>query len=126
MGHASEGKRIWVIIAAIILLAFAIVAVAHCSNGYNTMCLVVNILTIVGCVFGIVGALRLHAGMLNIFAISLVVLIVLEIIFIILAIVNDYSARDILWNFVVLGLLVITLAFTHDLRRAVGGTLVLV
>lgn len=109
----------------IILLAFAIVAVSQCSKGYNTLCLVVNILTIVGCIFGIVGAFRLHAGQLNIFAIILVVLVVLEIIFIILAIVNDHSASSILWNFVVLALLVITLAFTVDLRNAVSGTFML-
>lgn len=125
MGRASTGKRVWVLLAAVVLLAFAIVAVAHCSSGYNTFCLVVNILTIIGCVLGIVGALRLHAGMLNMFCVTLVLLIVLEIIYIILAFVNDYSARDVLWGFIVLGLLAITLAFSVDLRNAVAGTMVL-
>jgi hypothetical protein len=77
-------------------------------------------------VFGIIGAFRLHAGWLNIFCISLVVLIVLEIIFIILAFVNHYSASSILWDFVVLGLLVITFCFAADLRNAVAGTTILV
>jgi hypothetical protein len=36
-----------VIIAAVILLAFAIVAVTQCGSGYSTFCYVVNILTIV-------------------------------------------------------------------------------
>lgn len=65
-------------------------------------------------------------GWLNLFMISLVLLIVLEVIYIIVAFVNDYSASDILWQFVVLGLLVITLAFTADLRNAVVGTTVLI
>jgi len=45
-----------VIIAAIVLLAFAIVAVSQCAGSYNAFCLVINIITIVGCVFGIIGA----------------------------------------------------------------------
>lgn len=56
---------------------------------------------------------------------TLMVLIVLEIIFIIIALVGDYAARDILWNFVVLGLLCITLAFATDLRRVVHGSTVI-
>jgi uncharacterized membrane protein HdeD (DUF308 family) len=125
MGAATEGKRVWVIIAAIILLAFAIVAVSQCSGKYDAFCYVINIITIVGCIFGIIGAFRLHAGWLNIFCVTLMVLIVLEIIFIIIALVGDYAARDILWNFVVLGLLCITLAFATDLRRVVHGSTVI-
>ena len=49
-------QRVWVIIAAIILLAFAIVAVSQCSGKYDAFCYVINIITIVGCIFGIIGA----------------------------------------------------------------------
>ena len=178
----SAVQRVWVIIAAIILLAFAIVAVSQCSGKYDAFCYVINIITIVGCIFGIIGAcqstkeehsaqqsircttmdacshrrtrtsacshdgllahsslpfcllcsalrcsptVRLHGGWLNIFCVTLMVLIVLEIIFIIIALVGDYAARDILWNFVVLGLLCITLAFATDLRRVVHGSTVI-
>lgn len=75
--------------------------------------------------FGIVGAFRLHADMLNIFCISLLVLIVLNIIFIIVALVDHYGASTILWDFIVLALLVITFCFTADLRNAVFGTTIL-
>jgi hypothetical protein len=100
-----------------------VIAVSQCSNTYNTFCLIVNILTIVGCIFGIVGAFRLHPGQLNIFCIVLAVLIVLEIIFIVLAIVNGFSASSLLWQFIVLALFVITFAFTADLRSAVSSSI---
>jgi hypothetical protein len=115
-----------VIVAAIILLAFAIVAVTQCSRADNVFCLVVNILTIVGCIFGIIGAIRLHAGWLNIFCFTLVVLIVLDIIYLIIAAVNGHSAGDILWNIVVVILLFITLVFAAHLRNAVSGSTVLI
>lgn len=126
MGAPTTAKRVWVIIAAVILLAFAIVAISQCHNGYNTFCLVVNVITIVGAILGIIGALRLHAGMLNVFCVSLVLLIILEIIFIILAFTDGgVSGRDILWDFIVLGLLTITLFFAADLRNALTGAVIL-
>jgi len=124
--HKNEARRVWVIVAGIVLLAFAIVAISQCSDTYHAFCLVVNILTLIGAIFGIAGAVRLHAGWLNIFCVMLLVLIVLEIIFIIVALVNDYSARSILWDFVVLGLLVISLACAARLRDSVAGHTVLI
>jgi len=129
MGFGSartEGKRIWVIVAAIILLAFAIVAVTQCSDSNNVFCLVVNILTIVGCIFGIIGAIRLHPGWLNIFCFTLLVLIVIDIIFIIVAVVDGYSASSILWDIVVVCIMFVTLLFAADLRNAVAGSTVLI
>jgi len=126
MGGNAEVKRVWVIIAAIILLAFACIAVSQCDQSNNTFCLIVNILTIVGCVLGIVGAARLHPGMLNIFCITLLLLVILEVVFIIIAFVNNgVTASQVLWDFIVLGLLAITLAFAGDLRNAVSGALVM-
>jgi len=79
----------------------------------------------VGSIFGLVGAIRLHAGWLNIFCITLVALIVLDIIYLIVAAVNGYGAGDFLWNIVVICLLAVTLLFASQLRNAVAGATVL-
>ena len=113
------------IIAAIILLVFAIVGLSHCGSSSEVFCIIVNVLTIIACILGIVGAIRLRADWLSAFFVLLVVLIVIEIIFIIVAAVDGYSVSSFLWQLVVLALLVITACFTADLRHAVGYTSIL-
>jgi len=115
----KEGKRWWVLLFCAIVAAFSIVDLAHCGSGY--LCIFMNVIVLLGLFYGMVGAWRMQSRPLGYFMILCTFFILFEAGFVIYALIKNYGAHTLLWKFLVIGLLMITLAFARDLKGASGG-----
>jgi len=103
-----------VIFFCVVIGVFAAVDLTECGGNYA--CFFINIMILVGCVFGCAGAWRMDSKLLGWFILLCLVYVAFEIGFIIWAFVKNYGARHLLWNFLLIAVLLITIGFARDLR----------
>jgi len=112
-------KRTTVLVLAAAIFIVAIIGVSTCFGG-ELLCLIINIIVILGSILGVYGAWRMDPFALGWFLLALFVLIVLQVVSLILDLINGISIRAAVLDIVLLCLLAIGAGFTTDLRYALG------
>jgi len=112
-------KRTTVLILAAAIFIVAVIGIGTCFGG-ELLCIIINIIVILGSILGVYGAWRMDPFALGWFLVALFVLIVLQVVALILDLMGHAAIRAVILDIVLLALLAIGAGFTTDLRYALG------
>jgi hypothetical protein len=117
MNDFLDIRRFFVMFVAVVLAVFAVIDLIL---EFTIASLILNILILVCCVIGAIGAYAGRRSFLGVFIICLTALFIYQIAVIIVLLVEGWNIAEVSWGIVKAVLLAIAIAATADLRRYTG------